>query len=239
MIIYIYKKTHVNTGLKYLGKTIQPDPHKYQGSGIRWLNHIKNHGYLVTTEILKECSTKEEASYWGAYYSNLFDVVNSNEWANLKPETGEGGGGKRSKETIAKSLETRRKNNTMNTNSPESIAKSLVTKRSNNSIRNAHTPEAIQKKKVTRENNNTLWQNPEIIQKIKNTKIQNGTLNPRTPENIQRQKETIQKTGNNNCKKNNPTNIKMQCPHCDKIVGLGMLSRWHGDNCKLSPKPCQ
>ena len=88
--IYIYKKTHNKTGLNYLGKTVR-DPFIYRGSGKRWKAHISKHGYDVTTEILKECQTNEEINYWGTYYSNIWDVVKSNEWANLRPETGDGG----------------------------------------------------------------------------------------------------------------------------------------------------
>jgi hypothetical protein len=97
MTIYLYKKTHNITGLKYLGKTISPDPHKYKGSGEIWIPHIKKHGYDVTTEILKECQTTEELKHWGLYYSELWDVVNSRDcngrkiWANLRPESGDGG----------------------------------------------------------------------------------------------------------------------------------------------------
>ena len=91
MTIYLYKKTHNKTGLQYLGKTTQ-DPFKYKGSGKRWGNHINKHGYDVTTEILKECSTNEEIKEWGIHYSNLWNIVDSREWANLKPEYGDGGG---------------------------------------------------------------------------------------------------------------------------------------------------
>lgn len=91
MTIFLYKKTHLVTGLNYLGKTISKDPHKYRGSGKYWLNHIKKHGYLVNTEILKECQTSEELKEWGSYYSELWNVVKSNEWANLRPESGDGG----------------------------------------------------------------------------------------------------------------------------------------------------
>lgn len=90
MIIYLYVKTHLTTGLKYLGKTIQ-NPYKYKGSGIYWKSHIKVHGYNVKTEILKECSNNEEVKYWGLYYSKLWNVVNNDEWANLTEEQGDGG----------------------------------------------------------------------------------------------------------------------------------------------------
>jgi hypothetical protein len=89
--IYLYKKTHNITGLQYLGKTTSSDPYKYQGSGKRWKRHIKKHGYDVTTEIIRECSSEEELIHWGIYYSKLWNVVEDKNWANLKEEAGEGG----------------------------------------------------------------------------------------------------------------------------------------------------
>jgi hypothetical protein len=99
MTIYLYVKTHNKTGLKYLGKTVSTNPHEYQGSGIYWTRHIKENGYDVTTEILKECSTEEELKKWGQYYSSLWNIVSSVDengrkiWANLRPEEGTGGWG--------------------------------------------------------------------------------------------------------------------------------------------------
>lgn len=90
-IYYLYVKTHLNTGLKYLGQTRSKDPHKYPGSGKHWSAHLKKHGKNYTTEILRECLTTDELAQWGQYYSKLWNVTESKEWANLKPETGEGG----------------------------------------------------------------------------------------------------------------------------------------------------
>jgi hypothetical protein len=91
MTIYLYKKTHNKTGLKYLGKTNNPYPHTYKGSGHYWKRHINTHGYDVTTEILLETDDPEKIKEMGIYYSNLWNVVESEEWANLKPEMGDGG----------------------------------------------------------------------------------------------------------------------------------------------------
>jgi len=41
MTIYLYKKTHNQTGFKYLGKTNSKDPHKYKGSGILITFYLK------------------------------------------------------------------------------------------------------------------------------------------------------------------------------------------------------
>jgi hypothetical protein len=89
--IYLYVKTHLKTGLKYLGKTTKSDPHLYPGSGRRWKLHLKKHGYDYDTEILKECQTEEELKFWGIYYSRLWNVVDDPRWANLTEETGTGG----------------------------------------------------------------------------------------------------------------------------------------------------
>lgn len=91
MITYLYVKIHNTTGLKYLGKTTSIDPHKYPGSGKYWKCHLDKHGYNYTTEILKECKNASEVKIWGQYYSELWNVTKSNEWANLKPENGDGG----------------------------------------------------------------------------------------------------------------------------------------------------
>lgn len=90
-IYYLYVKTHRITGLKYLGKTKQ-DPYKYRGSGVYWTSHIKKHGYLVDTMILAECNSNDSIKIQGEYYSNLWNIVDSPEWANLKVESGDGGG---------------------------------------------------------------------------------------------------------------------------------------------------
>lgn len=91
MSIYLYKKTHKKTGLQYLGKTKSKDPYSYPGSGLYWTRHLQEHGFDYHTEILKVCQTNDEIKEWGLYYSNLWNIVDSTEWANLKPEYGDGG----------------------------------------------------------------------------------------------------------------------------------------------------
>lgn len=90
MKTYLYLKTHRVTGLKYLGKTTQ-DPHKYKGSGLRWTRHLAKHGNDVSTLILFESDDLKEIKSQGLYYSKLWDVVNDQNFANMRPETGDGG----------------------------------------------------------------------------------------------------------------------------------------------------
>ena len=90
-MIYLYVKTHTKTGLKYLGKTISEDPHAYPGSGKKWRKHLAENGNTYTTQILLATENKEELIETGIFFSNLWNVVESDEWANLIPEHGDGG----------------------------------------------------------------------------------------------------------------------------------------------------
>ena len=86
MEIYLYTKTHNVTGLKYFGKTIK-DPFKYKGSGKVWSQHLKDFGDNVSTEIVGHFTDREECARVTRQFSIDNDIVNSDKWANLIPET--------------------------------------------------------------------------------------------------------------------------------------------------------
>ena len=90
-MFYLYVKTHNRTGLKYLGKTEQ-DPYTYLGSGKYWIRHYKKHGKDITTQILLMTESKNELKETGVFFSKLWNIVKSNEWANCKPEEGDADG---------------------------------------------------------------------------------------------------------------------------------------------------
>jgi hypothetical protein len=194
-IYYLYVKTHRITGLKYLGQTKQ-DPFIYSGSGKYWKSHLKKHGVDINTEIIKECQTKDELKNWGAHYSNLWNVVESNEWANLMPELGDGAmpGYKRTKESVLKGIETRRKNRTLTHSdgtiekikaaraiqspmTPETVAKISETKlKDPDRFERAKTAAATRKK-------NGYKQSAESLRQGVETRRKNGTLT-NTPETV-------------------------------------------------------
>lgn len=102
-MITIYIKQHNKTGLLYLGKTNKQDPHKYHGSGKRWLKELKEHGIDYTTMVLEQVSSEhlsERGRFWSTYYrvTSAMDDYGYPIWANLIPETGGGPGHKHSKE---------------------------------------------------------------------------------------------------------------------------------------------
>jgi len=93
-IYFLYVKTHLKTGLKYLGFTKKKDPYKYKGSGKYWVNHIRKYGEEhIWTNIIFQTEIKQEIKNMGLYYSEFWNVVESIEWANMRPESGDGGYG--------------------------------------------------------------------------------------------------------------------------------------------------
>src|ERR1017187_1686693 len=89
MIYYLYIKQHNQTFLKYLGQTTR-DPYKYSGSGAYWKDHLRVHSKDISTYIIGTYETKELLKEAGLFYSKLWNIVTSNEWANLQPEDGMG-----------------------------------------------------------------------------------------------------------------------------------------------------
>lgn len=98
-MIYLYLKTHNKTGLKYLGKTTSKDPFKYRGSGLYWKQHLSKHGNDVDTKILGEFDSVKEARKEGIRLSRLWNIIDSDEFANLMEETCDGTVGKGRKMT--------------------------------------------------------------------------------------------------------------------------------------------
>ncbi len=229
-IYYLYVKTHNITGLKYLGFTSSKDPHKYIGSGTYWKLHLKKHGTDYTTTILQETTSKTTISELGTHYSSLWNITESDEWANLKPETGEGGFFL-TEESHKKRVNTRiKKYGTANTNTPESISKALETRKKNGTL-NVQTPEVVAKTIATKQKNGTTnTVTAESVAKGIETKRKNGTLgkNNITPESIAKQLETKRIRGTLSVPKK-----KVECPHCNLVGGSSQMKRWHFDNCRL------
>jgi hypothetical protein len=89
-MIYLYIKTHRVTGLKYFGKTVR-DPLTYRGSGLLWRRHIAKHGNDVDTEIIGQFESQEECTEVALKFSLDNNIVESDQWANLRMENGSDG----------------------------------------------------------------------------------------------------------------------------------------------------
>lgn len=91
---YLMIKTHRKTRLKYLCKKSTNNREScftYLGSGKYWKYHIRKHGPDIETSIIEECGTKEELIQKGIEWSKKLNVIESNEFANLVIERGDGG----------------------------------------------------------------------------------------------------------------------------------------------------
>ena len=86
---YLYVKHHSVTGKLYFGKTSKKDPTKYPGSGKHWKSHIKVHG-KEHIETLWYCLFFDEESIkeFALMCSSLWNIVESDDWLNFKPENG-------------------------------------------------------------------------------------------------------------------------------------------------------
>ena len=90
---YLYIKQHSKTGLKYFGRytrsRVKDSVEMYRGSGTYWKNHIKLHG-KQHVETLWYCAflNQEEMTQFALMCSELWNIVESDEWANLMPEDG-------------------------------------------------------------------------------------------------------------------------------------------------------
>lgn len=90
---YLYIKQHTVTGKLYFGKTTKDNVEEYIGSGIHWRRHIKTHGvdkivtlwYCLFTDIDTLVDTALKLS-------SELNIIESDEWLNLKPESGLDGG---------------------------------------------------------------------------------------------------------------------------------------------------
>lgn len=253
MIIYLYLKTHNQTGLKYLGKTENEDPAAYQGSGLLWGRHIRKYGYDVTTEILKECKTNEEVKEWGLYYSDLWNVVESPEFANLKPESGNGGpvssdGASKISQKIKAirndpawkatvgSSAVNRMMETRNTTEWQSTVGKEARRKHSETINNpkwkatigAVVADKISAKAKIRKND-TVWRatkGVEAREKEKITKSDPDWLATTGSALRVKMKET------RNSNEYKEEHYK-ECPHCMKIVDPGNYKQYHGNNCSI------
>lgn len=125
---YLYIKQHSITGKLYFGKTQLSDPEKYLGSGKRWTRHIKNHGkeHVIT---LWYCLflTRDSIIEFAITCSKMWNIVNSDEWLNLREENGIDGnpkGIKFSAETNAKKVMTGDRNGMFGKTHSEKIKES-------------------------------------------------------------------------------------------------------------------
>lgn len=202
-LFYLYVKTHNITKLNYLGFTIQ-NPFRYKGSGKYWLAHLKRHGGDISTRIIFETDDYNEIQTMGLFFSTLFDVVKSNNWANLKPEHGDSGYG--------------------HTHSDETKEKLRVI-----SSGRKHTESAKEKCRLAKLGKKQSSEHLAKLSKVRKGKTPHNKGKPSPFIGIPRPaecKKNIKHGIIEMCK------IPRVCPHCGKEGHGNAMKRWHFDNCK-------
>lgn len=106
----LYIKRHSATGLQYFGKSSKVGKafDRYSGGGKHWKLHLKKHGKeQVETVWVSEVYTVDkihELVDFALFFSDFNNIVESKEWANMRPENGLDGGGTHGKRGKYKKL---------------------------------------------------------------------------------------------------------------------------------------
>ena len=241
-MIKLYIKTHIDTGLKYFGKTGKDDIFLYTGSGKYWLKHIKKHGYNVKTELYGEFYEDDPLLEEVALdFSIRNDIINNREWANLILENGLDG----NSVGVIVSDETRKKISIALTGKIRSTKAKINYSKAN--IKDKHwnwgntTPQYVKDKISTStsgKNHHMYGKHLSEETKIKISQSNKGIKHTEEAKQkisignsgLKRSKETLKKMSEWQKGKSKP---KLTCPHCGKIGGNSNMTRYHFNNCKL------
>ncbi len=147
---YLYLKQHNKTGLKYFGKTVK-NPETYKGSGVYWNRHLEVHGNDVITVWSKLFTDEQELNAFALEFSKNNNIVESNEYANLKLEDGLMGGDTGITEAGRKIISEKSKKYRHSEETLEKIRKARA-KQTNLTTGQKHSPETISKIKAARAN---------------------------------------------------------------------------------------
>jgi hypothetical protein len=216
---YLYIKRHSVTGLLYFGKSSRSEKQflKYVGSGKLWSPHIKKHG-IEHVETLWYCLffDEDDIKEFALMCSTMWDIVNSDQWVNLKPEDGLEGGG-------VLGL----KHNVVNLRGPDSeetkAKKSAALKNRSRSeedkqkMRKPKGPMSEEGKRIRSiaGKGNQLGIPKTVEQKAKiSASLKGRTYKPRVSKGPRGPQEML------------------TCPHCGKVGGKGAMKQWHFDKCK-------
>lgn len=233
----LYVKRHLITGLKYFGVTKREGKYfdSYKGSGKYWKRHIRKHGYNVETIIIDIFDDDDPLLVETALkFSRDNNIVESNEWANLKEENGLDGGSVSDVYTE----ESRKKMSIAKKGKP-------LTEEHKRKI-----GEAGLGRTYTEERNRKISENKKGIPRSEETKRK--VSETRTGMKVGKQEVVIcpycnksgGKTGMklfhfDNCLFNPDVDLSkrkkikiLTCPHCGLEGAAFNMYRWHFDNCK-------
>jgi len=213
--VTLYIAIHNKTGKKYFGKTAKYFSEKdlqkyYHGSGVYWKNHLKKYGDDVTMKIYKICNINEVEKE-ALRFSKENDIINSNEWANLKFENGLDGWG-------------------CGDANPSKFMTNEWKYKCGNAFRNKKRPD--HSKRMKGQNNPMFGKNFQIKKAVEKAKMNSGKkyeeiFGEEKAKKIKNKLKKILKGKKHNLK-------EFKCPFCCKIGKGPNMKRYHFENCKLN-----
>jgi hypothetical protein len=240
---YLYIKQHSITKKLYFGKTTRDEKGllEYKGSGSYWDKHIVKHGKRYV-ETIWYClfNDKEDCENFAKVCSKLWNIVQSDDWANLTIEDGFAGIPKGTK-IGPPSAESRLKNslshkgrpahNKGKTQSAETSAKkSAALKGKNKGKKYGPQSPTLIAKRVNAMAENRIPISNEDKQDIAARFIAGETFN---------QIRQVHKHGTTTISdilKDNGINPKVRtCIHCGLIGSTANMHKYHNDKCKFKP----
>lgn len=222
----LYIKKHIITGLQYFGKSIQDDINTYKGSGTYWRSHLKKHGRkdVINLWVSDWFYDEKEIKEFALAFSEIFDIVNSDKWANLKEENGLEGGDCGNTKGRIKRIETM--------NDPKWLAttgKIAAEKRSK--TKNDPEWKATTGKKTTAKikqiRSDPVWK--ATVGKARSEKISN-LLNSEEWKSGKGLQAAEKRNKTMNDSKWREKNQK-ECEVCKRLVATHIYSQFHGSKC--------
>lgn len=224
-------------GVKYLCKSTLHDFEKYTGSGVHWKKIVKKYGRnnVKTLWVSDWFYCPHHLQDFALMYSEYNQVVESDEWANLKPETGLDGNCNPALIKIAM-------------NRPEVVAKRKETdslpevraRRSAALTEVASRPETQQKRSLSAKKNYKDESKREMVINRTNKMIETMRLDEtrkRVSESVIETHWTKNADADEIMRKisESKTGVSLKrvvCEHCGKEVATNIYTRYHGNKCK-------
>lgn len=226
--IYIKQCPHCNK--KYMGKHIGKNIESYKGSGVYWSDHLKYHKvnpiHIWNSDWFYDTSIVEYA----LNLSEEFNITESDDWFNLKPEDGINGGG------CGEDGQIKRKATMADPDWKGSIGKEATSKRLE---KMDYSVIAV---KISKTKNDPKWKEEVGLnateQMVKNKDHKLAGINASLTKQSESYKNTIgfkQKTNRLNTVQSQEwkdANYKT-CEHCGKgPMDPSNFARYHGPKCK-------
>lgn len=226
-------KTHNKTGLKYLCYTKSDGPayEKYKGSGKRWKRHLKKYGDDITTELIYETNNYDDFKKIAIEKSYEYNIVESNAWANLKIEEGDGG------DTVSNRMWI-----TDGTVDKYVYKDSVIPEGWNKGRSNCIFNDSDKQKEFSSRADLSLrgqsiknaWDSGKFDKRDHSKCGTKGDNNPAKRAEVRKKISDSALKESDKRSQQAKTNLNKisRCPHCHKVARLANLHRWHLDKCK-------